>query len=165
VLAAGTKPYTSSKAISTVRRQFHFIFHFVSDFPEALVTGREKIYLKHFYEKLALNTGAIIPADLGDYALMYAQPGALRCAFAVYAAFDADAGENLQHLEEHGKCKDLALAYGGAKSAHAAEADEMMREMYESVEMAVIEASGHYLAEENLEDFVRKVLACVEKYG
>lgn len=41
----------------------------------------------------------------------------------------------------------------------------MVREIYESVEMTVIEASGHYLAEENPEDFVREVLVCVEKYG
>jgi hypothetical protein len=55
----------------TVQKQFHFIFHSVPDLPEALVTGREKIYLKHFYDKLAFNTGAIAPADLEYYTLMY----------------------------------------------------------------------------------------------
>jgi hypothetical protein len=39
----------------------------------------------------------------------------------------------------------------------------MVWKMYENVEVAVVEESGHYLAEENPEDFVRKVLAFVER--
>lgn len=155
---SGTKAYASSKAMPTVQRQFHFVFHSVPDLPEALVTGREKIYLEHFYDKLALNTGAIAPADLNYYALMYSQPGELRCAFAVYAAFDADAKENLQYLEEQ-KYKVPALAFSGDSSAHAAEVEEAVREMCENVEVAVVEESGHYLAEENPKDFAGKVLA------
>lgn len=68
-------------------------------------------------------------------------------------------------MEEHGKCKVPVLAFSGASSTHAAEAEDMVREMYENVEVAVVEESGHYLAEENPEDFARKVLAFVEKHS
>jgi len=154
----GTAAFEENK---TMKKQFHFIFHSVPDLPEALVAGRERIYLKHFYDKLALNTGAITPADLEHYALMYSQPGALRCAFAVYAAFEADAEENRAWLREKGKCQVPALAFSGDSSGHAREAETMVTEMYEYVEVAVVEESGHYLAEENPVDFVRKVLAFV----
>jgi pimeloyl-ACP methyl ester carboxylesterase len=96
---------------------------------------------------------------------MYSQPGALRCAFAVYKAFDRDAAENQVWVEEYGKCQVPALAFSGASSPHAAEAEEMVREMYENVEVAEVDESGHYLAEENPEDFVKKVLAFVRKHG
>lgn len=146
------------------KRQFHFIFHCVPDLPEALVAGREKIYLKHFYDRLALNTGAITPADLDHYALMYSQPGAMRCAFAVYEAFEKDAESNKAWSKEHGKSKVPALAFSGDSSGHAKDAEEMVREMYEDVEVAVVENSGHYLAEENPDNFVKKVLAFVAKH-
>jgi pimeloyl-ACP methyl ester carboxylesterase len=149
----------------TVQQQFHFIFHSVPDLPEALVTGREKIYLKHFYDKLAVNSGAITPADLDHYTLIYSQPRALRCAFAVYEAFDRDATDNRAWVNQHGKCKVPALAFSGSDSAHAAEAEEMVREMYENVEVAEVAQSGHYVAEENPEDFVKKVLAFIEKHN
>src|SRR4051812_40070318 len=130
----GTKAYSNSKTMPTIQRQFHFVFHSVPDLPEALVTGKETIYLKHFYDKLALNTAAITPTDLKHYVLMYSQPGALRCAFAVYEAFERDAEENRAWVEEHGKCKVPALAFSGASSPHAAEAEAMVREMYENIE-------------------------------
>jgi len=147
-----------------MKRQFHFIFHCVPDLPEALVAGREKIYLKHFFDKQALNAGAITPADLEHYTLMYSQPGAMRCAFAVYEAFEKDAAENRAWLKEHGKCKVPALAFSGDSSGHTEEAEEMLCEVYENVEVAVVKEAGHYIAEENPDDFLRKVLAFVEKH-
>jgi pimeloyl-ACP methyl ester carboxylesterase len=89
----------------------------------------------------------------------------LRCAFAVYEAFERDAEENRAWVEQHGKCRVPALAFSGEFSRHAAEAKGMVSEMYEDVEVAQVQESGHYLAEENPEDFVRKVLAFVGRHG
>lgn len=156
----GTSAYEENKIM---KQQFHFAFHSVPDLPEALVTGRERLYLKHFFDKLALNTGAITSADLDHYTLMYSQPGALRCAFAVYEALDADAEENRAWLEETGKCKVPALVLSGDNSRHAREAKLMAAEMYDNVEVDVVEESGHYIAEENPSSFCQKILAFVTK--
>lgn len=158
----GTAAYEQNKHMT---KQFHFMFQSVPDLPEALVTGREKIYLKHFYDKLAYNTGAITPADLEHYTLMYSQPGALRCAFGVYAAFETDADQNREWLREKGKCPVPALALSGNRSGHETEAEAMVNAMYENVEVAVVKDSGHYIAEENPQDFVQKVLAFVGKHS
>jgi len=157
----GTAAYEENKIM---KQQFHFVFHSVPDLPEALVTGRERLYLKHFFDKQALNTGAITSADLDHYTLMYSQPGALRCAFAVYEAFEVDAEENRAWLQDKGKCKVPALVLSGDSSRHADEAEFMGIEMYENLEVDVVEESGHYIAEENPVAFVRKVLAFVEKH-
>ena len=129
-----------------------------------LVAGNERAYLKHFYDKLLYNRAGITPMDLEHYTLMYSQPGAMRCAFEVYRAFEKDADENRAWLRSHGRCKVPALAFSGGKSRHAAEAEEMVKEVYEAVEVATVEDSGHYLAEENPEDFMQKVLAFVDKH-
>ncbi|KAK8219640.1 hypothetical protein M8818_000614 [Zalaria obscura] len=157
----GTASYDKDK---TLVQQFHFLFQAVPDLPVALVTGRESIYIKHFFDKISYNTGAISDADVEHYVTAYSQPGALRCAFAVYAAFEEDKAQNLRWLAEKGKSSVPALAFSGAKSRHAEEAEGMVREMYQDVEVALVEESGHYLAEENPTDFVEKVLGFVAKH-
>jgi hypothetical protein len=67
--------------------QFHFIFHCVRDLPEALIAGREDVYLRHFFDKPAFNTAAIGPEDLEHYVTAYSRPGAMRCSLEVYRAF------------------------------------------------------------------------------
>ncbi|KAI9822701.1 MAG: hypothetical protein M1827_000420 [Pycnora praestabilis] len=157
----GTRAYEENKV---TLKLFHFVFHSVLDLPEALVAGREGIYLKHFFDKLALNTAAITTKDLEHYTLMYEQPGAMRCAFNVYRAFEEDAGENRTWLRDQGKCRVPALALNGEGSGVVEEAEGMIREMYENVEVAIVEESGHYIAEENPDGFVREVLAFVGKH-
>lgn len=75
------------------------------DLPEALVTGRERIYIEHFLGKITHNLDAFNAADIDFYAAAYSQPGALRCAFGVYRAFEEDALENQRWVEREGKCK------------------------------------------------------------
>ncbi|TDZ38039.1 Soluble epoxide hydrolase [Colletotrichum spinosum] len=75
-------------------QQFHFLFHSVPALPEALVTGREEMYLSHLFDKLTHNRSAISEQDLREYVSMYRHPGALRCDFEVYRAFLVDAEEN-----------------------------------------------------------------------
>lgn len=157
----GTSAFDSD--FGTVQ-QFHFVFQAVPDLAVALVAGREEIYLKHFYDKLLFNSGAITKADLDEYVTAYSQPGALRCAFATYAAFDKDKEENRAWLAEHGKCKVPALVVSGDHSRQAEQAPDMVREVYEDVQVAEVKESGHYLAEESPQDFVEKVLGFVRKH-
>lgn len=150
----GTASYYRDKGLV---QQFHFMFHAVPDLPEALVSGRERIYLAHFFDKISYNAAAISDADLDHYVLSYSQPGALRCAFAVYAAFEDDAKWNKEWLARNGRSSVPALALSGDRSRHAEEAGGMVSEMYENVEVAEVKDAGHYVAEENPADFVKIV--------
>ena len=160
----GTTVYTVNKTTHAVQ-QFHFIFHSVLDLPEALVAGRERIYLNHFFSKLAYNTAAISPADLDHYTESYSQPGAMRCAFEVYRAFETDTEENKQWLDQNGKSSVPAMALSGNKSAHKDEAYKMFEEVHKlgTFKVGVVPEAGHYIAEENPEGFIREVMMFIEE--
>lgn len=143
---------------------WHFIFHNVPDLPELLVEGKERIYLKHFYDRAGQNPDAISNDDLGVYAQAYAQPGALRCSFNTYRTFEEDAAMNQAWVKEKGKCKVPCLALWGAASfADESAAIAMASEFYSNVEYGGVKGSGHWIAEENPRGFVESVLKWVEK--
>ena len=156
----GTKFYHDSKHTAPL---WHFNFHSQGDIAESLVAGRERLYLKSFYDRLAQNPSAISSEDLGVYTDAYAQPGSIRCAFATYAAFERDAEINVQKVKEEGKGKVRSLVLNGERSFLAQKQGEMANEMYEGPEEAIVERSGHWIAEENPGDFVKKVVAFIEK--
>jgi pimeloyl-ACP methyl ester carboxylesterase len=140
-------------------------FDFQSHKPElaaALVQGKEKMYLKHFYDRLTQNPEVFSEDVLDFYTTQYSMPDALRAAFLSYRAFTQDASDNREWVKKQGKSKVRSMILSGERSFIAEEAEEMAREMYENVQHGTVENSGHFLAEENPEDFVRKVLRFIE---
>ncbi len=142
---------------------WHFSFHSVPDMPELLVSGREKQYLKHFYDRLAMNPAAFTEADLDFYATQYAAPGAMRAAFNVYRAFEEDKADNRRLVEERGKVKVRTMVLSGDGSLQVLGSEGMAREVDEDVVVGKVGGSGHYIAEENPGEFVEKVLGFIEQ--
>lgn len=83
----------------------------------------------------------------------------------LYRSFHADLEDNKAHLKSHGRCKVPAAAFSGAKSFLASIAQKQTEELYENVEVVEVEESGHWVAEENPEDTVEKILAFVGKHS
>lgn len=163
----GEAPLPGSDAFAFRRGSpggWHYTFHAVPDLPELLVEGKEKIYLKHFYDRLSQNPDAINNDDLVVYAQAYAQPGALRCGFNWYRAFDEDGARNEKWLKDNGQCPVRCLALWGA-SSYIGEvgAEEMAGRYYASVQYRSVKGSGHWIAEENPKGFVESVLGWVEQ--
>ncbi|KAI1073393.1 soluble epoxide hydrolase [Whalleya microplaca] len=160
----GTSVYTEDRTTHAVQ-QFHFIFHSVPDLPLALVAGRERIYLSHFFQKIIYNTAAIQPEDLDHYVRAYEQPGAMRCAFEVYRAFEQDAKDFKEWVSDYGKLGVPALCLSGAKSRHLENARRMFAEVHQegTYKIASVPDSAHYIAEENPEGFVSETLRFIEK--
>lgn len=160
----GTRFMDECRSVNSVQK-FHFIFHSVPDVPEALVSGREDIYLRHFYANEGYKPNAMSPEDIDYYVQMYRRPGALRCAFNVYRSFLEDIKENREWIAKHAKCTVKALSLNSAMSTHTAAAEGMMAEAHEpgTFTMAKIPDSGHYLAEENPEGFNKAILEFIEQ--
>lgn len=156
----GTSAYEASKD-----SLWHFSFQSVPDLPEALVAGCERIYLQHFFDTESYNSTAISSQDLEHYTSMYSQPGAMRCAFGIYRAFERDAEENKVWVEEKGRCRVPTLALNGAMSPIAEMAERSVAEVHEDVQIMRVKESGHNVAEENPEDYVKNVLAFIEKHS
>ena len=158
----GTETYRRERTEHQVQ-QFHFIFHSVPDLPEALLAGKEKLYIEHFMHKVTYNLAAFSETDIDVYAHAYAQPGAIRCALGVYRAFEEDAKENLEWVSSHGKSNVPTMVLSGARSRHRFEAEEMVLEVTEKgfVEVGEVEEASHYVAEENPQGFVDLVSSFV----
>ncbi|GAB7327609.1 hypothetical protein MBLNU13_g11457t1 [Cladosporium sp. NU13] len=161
----GTSAYERSKTEDAVQF-FHFIFHSVADLPEALVAGRERVYVSHFLNKITHILGAFSEADVDFYGEAYAQPGAMRCAFGVYRAFERDAEENREWVGREGKCKVPSMILSGEKSRHRVDAQEMVLEFTERelVQEGVVEGAAHYLAEESPGGLVEVVLPFLDAH-
>ena len=155
----GTQQYENTKNTATL---WHFSFHSQSDIAEALVAGKEKIYLKSFYDRLSQNPEFLTHEDLEHYTTQYSTPGALRCSFKIYKAFETDAVHNKNWLEQNGKVKVKNMILSGDKSFIHGDALAMAKEMYENPIEAKVENCGHWLAEENPEDFVKNLLHFIE---
>ncbi|TVY71979.1 Soluble epoxide hydrolase [Fusarium oxysporum f. sp. cubense] len=160
----GTQAHEDTWKIHGVQH-FHFWFHQVLDLPEALVSGREEIYLGHFYDKYSYNSSAITQEDLNYYVKMFSRPGALRCGFNIYRKFGTDSEENREWVAKNGKCKVRALGLNGGMNQFSEMAEQMMGEVHEkgTFSVASVPESGHWIAEENPEGFVKAVLEFVGK--
>ncbi|MGA7042809.1 MAG: alpha/beta hydrolase [Nitrososphaeraceae archaeon] len=87
------------------------IFHQTPDVPEALVQGKEMIYLPWFYHGLSYNPAAITQADINEYVSHYSAPGGMRAGFEYYRAFPQDAIQNQNYSKT--KLPMPVLAVGG----------------------------------------------------
>ncbi|KAL8736692.1 MAG: hypothetical protein Q9166_000058 [cf. Caloplaca sp. 2 TL-2023] len=141
---------------------WHFNFHSVSALPELLVSGHEKQYLKHFYDRLGQNPSAFTEADLDFYATLYSAPGAMRAGFDLYRTFEEDKVDNQRWLMEKGKVKVRAMTLSGEDTLDALKSEDMAKQVNEQVVAGVVEGSGHWIAEEAPEHFVKQVLGFIE---
>ena len=155
----GSNFYETSKHS---RALWHFDFHAVPDISVQLVQGKERMYIKHFYDRLAQDPSVFTNEDLDFYESQYSMPGALRAGFSTYATFEEDADHNRQWLKENGKVKVRSMILSGAGSFLAKEAETMAAEFYEDVTGGYVEGAGHWIAEEQPERFVEKVLEFIE---
>ncbi|MFI8657912.1 alpha/beta fold hydrolase [Priestia megaterium] len=133
---------------------WHFGFQMVHDLPEALITGREHLYLDHFFKTLTYNPASIKEEDVAEYVRHYSVPGALRAGFEYYRSLLEDGKYNQKYKEQ--KLNMPVLAYGGEFST----GDYLRQSLLpvaNHVEGGSIPECGHYIAEEQPE-FLIKVL-------
>ena len=135
--------------ISRDPRVWHFGFHGVRDLPEMLVAGRERRYLRYFFQDPArlYNSDAFHEHDIVEFVNAYSAPGALRAGFELYRAFAVDADYNRQTIPD--KLAMPVLAMGGQYSTSGPHVENMMREVALDVCGVCVPNAAHWLAEEN----------------
>ena len=135
---------------------WHISFHGVRDLPEALITGRERIYLFWFYRIAAYNPTAISEEDIDEYVRCYSAPGGLRAGFEYYRAFWDDVDHNKENAKT--KLKMPVLALGGERS-FGARTLSSMQALAEDVWGGVVDRCGHWIAEEHPDYLIEQLLA------
>ena len=148
-------------AFSQGGRRWHHAFHRTPELPEALVGGRERIYLGWFYRAYAARPDAIDARAVEEYLRTYTDPEALRAGFAFYRNLPRDAADNEALLASGFRLSMPVLAIGGGRTdafGRAGEVEASMRRVATDVRGLIAEESGHFVPEEDPELTARAIL-------
>jgi pimeloyl-ACP methyl ester carboxylesterase len=142
-------------AASYYTRLFHLSFHAEPDIAVALVSGRERTYLTHFYRN-CYNPGAFSHEDIDEYVAAFSAPGAMRASMAHYGALWTD----LEHNKENAKTPlEMPVLALGGEISFGDGALESARKIAKDVRGGTIPGCAHWIAEEQPEALVRELLA------
>ncbi|WP_451984436.1 alpha/beta fold hydrolase [Azospirillum endophyticum] len=139
---------------------WHFGFNRTGDLAEALVAGREQLFIRFIMNRA--NVGLFDPTcvseeDLAVYATAAAAPGALRCMFAYYQALlPTDRDDNLAFGSRPLTCPVLAV---GAEHAAADNVLKTMQRVAESPVGWIVGHCGHYVPEERPRELADRLIA------
>jgi pimeloyl-ACP methyl ester carboxylesterase len=121
-------------------------FHFYGKTPLALVTGRERIYLEHFWNDFAADPEkSLSEEDREFYASAYAQPGHMAAGMEVFRAFPQDAEDFATFAKTKLTMPLLVLSGEKAGGPFLIEQGRMVAGKVEGI---LVKGSGHWLMEE-----------------
>lgn len=147
------------KRVWLLRDLWHF--HFYGETPLKLVTGRERIYLEHFWNDFAADRRHSVPeADRRFYAAAYAKPGAMRAGMEVFRAFERDAVD-FDHFAKTRLTMPMLVLSG--EKASGPFLIEQARLVDDHVEGMVVKGAGHWLMEEAPDEVVPRLVRFLDK--
>jgi len=131
-------------------------FHFFGTTPLALVTGRERIYLEHFWNDFAADPAKSVPeADRKFYAKEYARPGHMKAGMEVFRAFPTDAVDFAGFAKTKLSMPLLVLSGEKAGGPFLIEQGKMVAT---NVEGVLVKGRGHWLMEEAPDQVIPKLV-------
>lgn len=141
-----------------------FTFLTVPDLPEALITGREEIWLRHFFRTWSYNPDLLSPEEVDVYVRALRQPGAVRGAAMDYRAAGEDLAQDLADASTPIRCPVLAM-WGESFEANTRSFDmtAVWRDMATDVRTRGIPRCGHLCHEERPQIINHEILAFLEE--
>ena len=130
-----------------------FLFHLVPDLPEALIAGREHIWLRHFFSDWCHDPQTITGEAFDTYVKAYQAPGAVRGAMADYRANATDVAQDEEDADTRISVPTMSL--WGADFLAVGKLFDMPKvwaEMDHDLETHAIEQCGHLPQEERPEE-------------
>ncbi|WP_375508452.1 alpha/beta fold hydrolase [uncultured Caballeronia sp.] len=137
-------------------RMFHLpLFEAPNGLAEALITGREPLFVAHMMRQQAYDTTALDHDALEEYSRHLAAPGALHGGIEYFRAHRIDKIHNLEHASA--KLPMPVLTIGGTAS-FGVNLESEIRPLAQNLRSAMIDECGHYLAEEQPEKLTELLL-------
>ena len=132
------------KNVWLMRDLWHF--HFYGAVPQALVTGRERTYLEHFWNDFAADPKhSVSEADRQLYAAAFAQPGGVHAGMEYFRNFERDAQDFAALAKTPLKMPVLVLTGERASGPFLIEQGRLVAS---DVEGVIVPGSGHWLIDE-----------------
>ena len=141
-------------------RMFHLpLFEAPNGLAEALITGREALFVAHMMRQQAYDTTALEEHAIAEYARHLAAPGALHGGIEYFRAHTVDAVDNREFSKTRLPMPVLIVGGTASLGAHLEHLEPRMRPLAERMRSVMIEECGHYLAEERPERLTEELLA------
>ena len=132
------------KNVWLMRDLWHF--HFYGAVPQALVTGRERTYLEHFWNDFAADPKhSVSEADRQLYAAAFAQPGGVHAGMEYFRNFERDAQDFAALAKTPLKMPVLVLTGERASGPFLIEQGRLVAS---DVKGVIVPGSGHWLIDE-----------------
>lgn len=135
-------------------RTWHVAFHNVAGLPEALIEGREQIYLNWFLERKAANPRIFSDADFEEYYRVFMANG-LKGGLGYYRAVTKSAEQN-REFSASGMLNMPVLAVR-ADQGSMPDLVAQLQKIATNVRGTAVADCGHYLAEEQPEALAREL--------
>jgi len=140
------------------RNIWHFgFFQAPGSLAESLAEGREHILLQWFFSSsLVRNSDAFMQEDIDEYVRCYSGRDALRAGFEYYRSFSTNAQLFKEYSKEKLRIPVLALGgeYSGADGPFYS-----LAQLAQHVSGGIIPQCGHFIAEEQPEELLRRLNA------
>ena len=121
-------------------------FRFNGPTPEALVSGRERIYFDYFWNDFAAdNTRSVPEADRAAYVAAYARPGRMHAGWAYFVSFLQAAQDFAQFSQT--KLNMPVLSIGGEKATGDA-LGQQVKLVAADATVLILKNTGHWVMEE-----------------
>lgn len=132
------------KDVWLLRDLWHF--HFYGKTPLALVSGRERVYLEHFWNDFAADPGkSLSESDRKFYAKEYAKPGHMKAGMEYFRNFEQDAKDFAVFAKTPLPMPMLVLAGEKASGEFLIKQGKLVAT---NVDGVVVQNAGHWLMEE-----------------
>lgn len=151
-------PTDSDKSWKT----WHFSFHAVADLPEALLAGRERIYLEWFFREKTVNHRCYGEAEMREYERLLKAPGGLRAGLAFYRALSLSAAQNAELARQ----RRLTMPVLGLSADQGSIPDmaATVKAFGDDIHGQTISDCGHFQPEEQPEAVARALSLFFDQY-
>lgn len=153
-----TIPGDGGPDISQGGKRWHHAFNRTPELPEALVTGREAVYLGWFYRTFAHRAEVMTDEVVAEFLRCYRDPESLAAGFRYYRAVPQDVADNAAMIARF-KLPMPVLALGGAESwGRRMEVLESLQRVALDVRGGMIENCGHFVPEEQPDELAQRLM-------
>ncbi|MGO3148020.1 MAG: alpha/beta fold hydrolase [Leucobacter sp.] len=152
-------PSTSLPDMAQGGHRWHHGFHNAVSLPEALVKGREDLYVGWFFDNFGLTAEAISPEHRAEYAEAYSQPHSLSAGFELYRTTEQDRLD-ITAATVSTPVEVPVLAVGGSGEwGRGTEVRESLIPLVKGdVHERIITGAGHWVPDEQPEELAEELL-------